>query len=550
MNDEALKRQLLDVGLIDAASMDQAEQFAKSRRRPLAEAIVELGLAPERDIYKLGVAKIARMPFVDPGAATLSPAVLERVPGNLALENRALPVTVKDGTLFIAIDDPDRSFVLDNLAFVAGGECRLAIAPPTSLDAALANAYGEQKAETGAVGKSAEALGGEDEDAPIIRLVHKTIEDALAARASDIHIEPFETRVRVRFRTDGVLAESASHPKNLQGALTSRLKIMASLDIAEKRKPQDGRIQFRAKGREIDIRTSILPGNHGETIVMRLLDKEQGLLSLASLGFDGDDYERFERLIKRPNGIFLVTGPTGSGKTTTLYAALRQLNRPDVKIITAEDPVEYQIKGINQCQVRGQIGLNFARILRAMLRQAPNVILVGEIRDAETAEIAIQAALTGHLVFSTLHTNDAPSALTRLIDMGVKPFLVAASVQAVLAQRLLRVLCPNCKEAYRAEDSELRSVGIDPVSFAGDVYRPKGCEACGHKGYLGRRGIFELMTLDDEVREMTFRREPTMKVRGYAESSGQMRSLLHDGARKIQEGHTSIEEVLRVVAAE
>jgi type IV pilus assembly protein PilB len=355
----------------------------------------------------------------------------------------------------------------------------------------------------------------------------------------------------VRLRIDGVLREVASHDKSLQGPLTSRVKIMASLDIAEKRKPQDGRIQFRAKGRDIDIRTSVLPGNHGETIVMRLLDREQNLLSLEGLGFHGDDYAWFRRIIKRPNGIFLVTGPTGSGKTTTLYAALSELNKPSVKIITAEDPVEYHLRGINQCQVKTQIDLSFARILRAMLRQAPNVILVGEIRDKETAEIAIQAALTGHLVFSTLHTNDSVSAITRLVDIGIKPFLVAASIQAVMAQRLIRVLCTKCKEPHVPAPSELRSLGIADEAVAGKaLYRPVGCTECEGTGFLGRKGIFELLELDNTMREMCYRSEPLNKLRDYARSSGGMTTLAEDGARKVLSGMTSVDEVLRVTVAE
>ncbi|MBL8734332.1 MAG: type II/IV secretion system protein, partial [Planctomycetes bacterium] len=322
--------------------------------------------------------------------------------------------------------------------------------PPQALKQAMRK-YGSGGAGGGEAVARGPAAANDNPDAPIIRLVAKTIEEALERRASDIHIEPFQSRVRVRYRVDGVLEEIAQLEATLLAPLTSRLKIMAGLDIAERRKPQDGRISFRAQvggGRDIDIRTSVLPGSHGETVVMRLLDKERGLMSLEGLGFEGQDRERFRNIIARPNGIVLVTGPTGSGKTTTLYAALQQLNRSDVKIITAEDPVEFNIRGINQCQVKSRIGLTFARILRAMLRQAPNVILVGEIRDKETAEIAVQAALTGHLVFSTLHTNDSASAITRLIDMGVKPFLVAASVQAVLAQRLLRVLCTHCRTPY------------------------------------------------------------------------------------------------------
>ncbi|MCB9917479.1 MAG: Flp pilus assembly complex ATPase component TadA [Planctomycetes bacterium] len=549
MTDEQLAERLLAAGILDAGSLEQVRSYAKSRRTHLCAAAAQLGIAPEADLWRVW-AQCVGMPFVDPGDRTIGDDIVGRVPKAIAIEHRVLPVVVKNDVLYVALDDPGRSYVLDDLMFVAGGEVKLALAPPTNFARAHERAFGEKKVD-GARGQSAKALGEEDADAPIIRLVHKTIEEALVARASDIHVEPFESSVRVRYRVDGVLRSVAAHPKNLQGPLISRLKIMASLDIAEKRKPQDGRIQFRAGGRDIDIRTAVLPGNHGETIVMRLLDKEAGLKSLTALGFAGDEYDHFQRLIQRPNGIFLVTGPTGSGKTTTLYAALRELNRPDVKIITAEDPVEYNLPGINQCQVRSQIGLTFARILRAMLRQAPNVILVGEIRDPETAEIAIQAALTGHLVFSTLHTNDAPSALARLVDMGVKPFLVAASIQAVLAQRLIRVLCPSCKRPHDAAESELRQIGLSPDDAAGStVFGPGGCEACGHSGYLGRKGIFELMQLDDEMREMTFRREPTMRIRSYAESSGAMRSLRSDGARKVLDGTTSIEEVLRVVAAE
>ena len=502
---------------------------------------------PERDLYQQ-VAKAHRLPFVDPGKAKISQTLIDRIPAAQALQNSALPVTEKGGVLYLAIDDPDKTFVLDSLGFVVGGEVRAALAPPSSLAAAMQRYYGSSETQD-ASAKGTSAIGDEDDDAPIIRLVQKTIEEALKARASDIHIEPFENRLRVRFRIDGVLKEVASHPRTLQGPLISRLKILASLDIAEKRKPQDGRIPFRAMGRDIDIRASILPGNHGESMVMRLLDKEASLVSLDALGFTGQDREVFERLIKRPNGIFLVTGPTGSGKTTTLYAALRQLNNSDVKIITAEDPVEYHITGINQCQVRHNIGLDFARILRAMLRQAPNIILVGEIRDGETAEIAIQAALTGHLVFSTLHTNDSTSALARLIDMGVKPFLVSASIQAILAQRLVRKLCPSCKETYDPSPSELASIGLRPEQVAGhQIYRAKGCEACGELGYMGRSGIFELLVMDDTIREMTFRQEPTMAIRSYAETSAGMYTLLKDGARKVMAGETSIEEIFRVVA--
>ncbi len=537
---------LLDRAVLSDEQVEQAKAMASSRGMPLEKAAVAIGAA-EEDVYRC-LAAASGLPFVDPRKAKPGPELLERLPREQVEQESVLPVQFKDGRLYVAIDDPLKTFLADNLAFLAGCEVRCALAPPGALKESITRALGRKTARAGA--SVAGSSGSADDDAPIIRLVHKTIEEALDARASDIHVEPFESRIRVRFRVDGVLTEQASLDKALQGPLTSRLKIMAAMDIAEKRKPQDGRIDFRVSDREIDIRTSVLPGNHGETLVMRLLDKEQNLLSLEALGFEGPDLERFSRIIKRPNGIFLVTGPTGSGKTTTLYAALKQLNRSDVKIITAEDPVEFNLAGINQCQVRPTIGLTFARILRAMLRQAPNIILVGEIRDRETAEIAVQAALTGHLVFSTLHTNDAPSAITRLVDMGVKPFLAAASLQAVMAQRLVRLLCLECREAYQPEASELRMIGLDSDRYGGATfYRPVGCSACDDTGYRGRIGIFELMQMDSTLRELTYRQASALEVREYARTSGGMATLTDDGVRKVVEGRTSTEELLRVTAA-
>ncbi len=539
---------LLEAGLLDKDRLDQANAFSRARGVPLERALVALNLCAEDAVYRQ-LAKVAGLPFADLAKAKPAADVVSRLPKDQVLQNQALPVMVKDGRLFVAIDDPLKTYVADHLAFLAGCEVRCALAAPAALKEALGRLDDDRRA-AGQQAKATAKAGQEDPDAPIVRLVHKTVEEALAARASDIHIEPFEKRIRVRYRVDGVLREEASLDQALLGPLTSRIKILAAMDIAEKRKPQDGRIEFRASDRTIDIRTSVLPGNHGETIVMRLLDKERNLLSLDALGFDGEDNQRFQRIIRRPNGIFLVTGPTGSGKTTTLYAALKQLNRPDVKIITAEDPVEFNLAGINQCQVKAAIGLSFARILRAMLRQAPNVILVGEIRDRETAEIAVQAALTGHLVFSTLHTNDAPSAITRLIDMGVKPFLVSAALQAVMAQRLIRVLCPSCRQAYEPSAVELRQIGLAPADLGGArLYRAGECDACDGSGYRGRLGIFELMAMDTELREMTFRREPTVRISEYARTSGGMTTLTMDGVKKVLAGKTSVEELLRVTAA-
>ena len=377
------------------------------------------------------------------------------------------------------------------------------------------------------------------------------IGEAVRNRASDIHIEPMKDRVRVRYRIDGECVERDRIPLRMKGPLISRLKIMAGIDIAEKRLPQDGRIKLMVDKVNVDFRVSTLPAYHGESVVLRILRPDSVRVGIQSLGFEEEDYKIFQKTIKRPNGIFLVTGPTGSGKTTTLYAALNELNRPDKKIITAEDPVEYNFSGINQCQVRDAIGLSFSKILRAMLRQAPNIILVGEIRDKEVAEVAIQAALTGHLVFSTLHTNDAPGAITRLIDMGVKPFLVASSIQAVLGQRLIRALCPKCKVPDKEPDAMwMKLAGIKPEDLKDkNVYKPRGCDYCSGTGFRGRVGIFELMNLNSEIRTLAFERAPTNKIRKAALAGG-MKSLLADGRLKVLSGITTAEEVVKVAQME
>ncbi len=544
---------LIAGGVVDAQQVGKALALCKSRRIPLGEALVSLGFAPEDVVWRT-LAKQQKLPFVDLLAdvargGRIKPELIAAVPAEVVTEHRVVPVALKGDKLVLAVDDPLKTFALDTLQFVLNRDLAAALASPAGLAAAMAHYYGA----SGGTGHAAleQALaegGGEGDDAPIIRLVTRMIGSAVEQRASDIHVEPMNGRVRIRFRRDGILAEVGSHETHLHGPMTSRLKIMAGMDIAEKRKPQDGRIAVNVAGRPIDIRASVLPGSHGESMVMRLLDKERGLVSLTDLGFDDGDLQRFRALIKRPNGIVLVTGPTGSGKTTTLYAALKDLNRPDVKIITAEDPVEYELPGVNQVQVHHRIGLDFARILRAMLRQAPNVILVGEIRDVETAEVAIQAALTGHLVFATLHTNDAPSALARLVDMGVKPFLVSASIQAVMAQRLVRKLCSSCRKPAAPADSELRAVGLDRARLAGrTLWAAEGCGECGFTGYRGRIGVYELLELDATLRDMTFRNESTLAIRAQAERSGRMSTLREDGLRKVLQGTTTIDEVLRVV---
>lgn len=543
---------LLAQGLIDSQQLGKALSLQKGQRIPLGQALASLGFATEEQIWR-ALAQQQKLPFVDLEAdadrgGRIKASVIATVPAAVVEEHRVIPVALRDGRLVLALDDPQGTYSLDTLQFVLDLDLSVALSTPTGLRRAMGHYYGLQ------VGGPDTDLGqvmGEEEgaadDAPIIRLVSRMLNAAVEGGASDVHVEPLDGRIRVRFRKDGTLAEVASHEAQMLGPLMSRLKIMAGMDIAERRKPQDGRITISVAGRSIDIRASVLPGNHGETMVMRLLDKERGLVSLTELGFADEDLQRFRKVIARPNGIVLVTGPTGSGKTTTLYAALKELNRSNVKIITAEDPVEYEIAGINQVQVHPRIGLTFARILRAMLRQAPNVILVGEIRDAETAEVAIQAALTGHLVFATLHTNDAPSALARLVDMGVKPFLVSASIQAVLAQRLVRRLCPACRVPYQPSDNELRSVGLDAARIQDrTIYRSEGCGECEFTGYNGRVAAFELLVLDATLRDMAFRNEATPALRAQAERSHCLVPLRADGLRKVLDGVTTISEVLRV----
>ena len=538
------------------------KQMAEPGKR-LGEILVEMKVVTSAQITE-ALAKQHNIQFVDISTLNIPQDIIRSVLPAMAKEHKILPIKKNGKVLTIAMSDPLDLLTLDNLRFALNMDMECVLSPKDVLEAAIEKHYGKDEEisietaieQAGVVDtdlkvrtEDLDATGKED-DAPVIKFVQLMIAEAVKVRASDIHVEPMENRLRIRFRVDGVCHEAQAPPKRLQGSILSRIKIMADMDIAEKRKPQDGRIRIAVLNKELDIRVSSIPATHGEGIVMRLLDKQTGLVSLEELGFHTSDYKRFRAIIKRPNGIFLVTGPTGSGKTTTLYAALKELNRPDVKIITAENPVEYNLAGINQVQVKAQIGLTFGRILRAMLRQAPNIILVGEIRDAETAEIAIQAALTGHLVFSTLHTNDAPGALTRLIDMGVKPFLVASSIQAVMAQRLIRILCPKCKEPYTPEQVLLSAIGLEPKDIKGKtLYKAVGCKECKDTGFRGRKGIFELMELTSEMREMVFKREPVDKLREVSRMNG-MVVLLEDGVRKFLDGLTTIEEIISITHRE
>jgi len=507
----------------------------------LGQALIEQGALDELTLSR-ALAKQGRLPFVDLAERTPPGRLTDLLDGKTAWELQTIPVAEKEGQLVLAVGDPQQTVVVDTLQFLLDREIGFAMTTPSGLTAALERVYGPNP--IGGVGGGGQAHVDEDhgDEAPVVRLVNRMFDEAVESRASDIHIEPFADRLRIRYRVDGTLQIAAEHSIDVFAPLLSHIKVSGGLDIAEKRRPQDGRIEHRAGGRELDVRVSVLPTNNGQTCVMRLLDREANLLSLSDLGMSEEGLAWFSRLIEKPNGIFLVTGPTGSGKTTTLYAALQTLNRADKKILTVEDPVEYRIPGINQVQVHPHIGLDFARVLRAFLRQAPNVVLVGEIRDRETAEVAIQASLTGHIVFSTVHTNDAPSAVTRLLDMGVPPFLVATSLQGVLAQRLVRRLCEECRVE---EDANLLERQVLGVSEGTKVFRPRGCRKCS-QGYRGRIGVYEWLDMDEPLREILFQSNDPNQFVAAAGKSDRWKKLSLDACDKARRGLTSVDEVLRV----
>jgi type IV pilus assembly protein PilB len=538
--------------------LEEARGLAEQTGAKLQDALVKLNYAQPEEIMS-AIAEFHGMEFVKLADMTIPPSVVELVPESVARENVVLPMSQEGGMLKIITSDPADFDTLQKLQFILNKDIQPVLAPREQIIEAINRHYGQTETESvdsmlqeftdtqidfTETEATASLAAAEDSDAPVVKLVNLIIQEAISLRASDIHVEPFADRIRVRYRIDGVLVERDSPPRRLLASINSRIKIMGSIDISEKRRPQDGRIKMTVSGKHFDLRVSFLPSNHGQSVVMRILDRTSIQLNIKDLGFGEDDYKRFQNIIKRPNGIFLVTGPTGSGKTTTLYASLNELNRPDRKIITAEDPVEYYLPGVNQVEVKHQIGLDFARIIRAMLRQAPNIILVGEIRDNETAEIAVQASLTGHLVFSTLHTNDAPSAITRLGDIGVQPFLIASSVIAIMAQRLVRIICPKCKEPDKPVAAELKAAGITAAQAAtANFMRGRGCNYCNHTGYRGRKGIFEMLKMNGSLRDMTFNREPTQAIRRQARLLG-MRTLLEDGISKAIAGLTTLEEVL------
>jgi len=556
---------LLSQHIVSREQLAEAEQMAENANITLAEALTRLGYATGEEIVR-AMAEEHGLEYVDLNEVVIPPQVLELVPESVARENVILPLAEEDGDLKVIVSDPNDYETFEKLRFILNRGIQPVLAPREAILEAINKYYGQTYVESAdsmlqeftdtAIDftETEDGFGAgeviDETAAPIVRLVHLLISEAVQLRASDIHIEPFEDRIRIRYRIDGRLIERDSPPRRLLGAILSRIKILARLDIAERRRPQDGRIKVTVGDKELDLRVSVIPTNHGQSVVMRILDKDNIRVGLRELGFSDEDHRRFSALIRRPNGIILVTGPTGSGKTTSLYAALNELNTPDRKIITAEDPVEYYLPGVNQVEIRHEIGLDFARVIRAMLRQAPNIILVGEMRDLETAQMGIQASLTGHLVFSTLHTNDAPSAITRLIDMGVPSYLVSSSVIGIMAQRLVRVVCEKCKQPYMPSESVLQAAGLTAEQVAGAKFmKGRGCDACNNSGYRGRTGIFELMLMTARIRELTFNEASTNEIRRAAIEEG-MKTLFQDGLQKALRGVTTLEELFRVAKLE
>ena len=521
----------------------------------LQDALLKLEYANPLQVAK-AVAEFNHYEFIDLTDIEVPDEAIKLMTAGTARESNVVPISTDGLSVKLAVADPSDFGMIQKLSFIMNKEIVPVVASLEQIRELIDKVYPQDDVDNSAplidfseieneFAQADAGRAGEDTgEGGVIKLVNKILSEGVELRASDIHIEPFATRVRIRYRVDGVLVEKENPPYRYLLPILSRLKIMAGIDISEKRRPQDGRIKTSLKGRDFDLRLSLLPTVYGQSAVMRILDRSNIKVNIRDLGLAEDDFARFQNLIKRPNGIFLVTGPTGSGKTTTLYSAINELNTTERKIITAEDPVEYYLPGINQCEVKHNIGLDFARIIRAMLRQAPNVILVGEIRDAETAKIAIEASLTGHLVFSTLHTNDAPSAITRLIDIGVQPFLVASSIIAVMAQRLVRRICPKCKEPYTPTPADIKASGLTAEQIGnGKFVRGKGCSNCNKTGYRGRQGIYEMLRLDGKLREMAFKGSSAQEMRRHAKSKG-MRNLLDDGMLKVCKGMTTFEEVL------
>ncbi len=556
-------RVLVKMGKITKDKVQGAMEIQRQKGGPLGQILIGLGHIDEVTL-NFALAFQAGMQYVDMDKATVSDELIKMVPAQMANTYKIVPVSYDDGTreLTVAMASSDNFRAVDDLRTLMSFEVRAKITEPAQLERALAKYYAN---DTESIGElinelvESEQFTGMDnrgasidldtlqemaQSNPIRRLVNMVLLQAIRDRASDVHFEPFQDEFKMRYRIDGVLYEMIPPPKSIAVAIASRIKVMANLDIAERRMPQDGRIELVVNGQPVDLRVAVLPTMHGESVVMRVLDRSNTKMDLARVGFRDDDLLVFEQLINRPNGIIIVTGPTGSGKTSTLYAALSRLNTPDVKILTAEDPVEYDLDGLIQCQINTDIGMTFARALRSFLRQDPDIILVGEIRDLETAKIAVESALTGHIVFTTLHTNDAPSSVARLLDLGLEPFLITATMEGVVAQRLVRRICTRCKEEFTPTEEMLMELQLKPEDVSGRVfYKGAGCEFCRGTGYSGRTALFEIMVLDDEMRQLIQDRSSTNALRSAARRRG-MRTLREGGLLAIFDGVTTIEEVV------
>ncbi len=563
-----LGRVLSKMGKVSREQVHEALEIQKTRKVPIGQLLVELGYCTQKDVAA-ALAGQAGMAYVDISALEIPDPVRATIPSENVHAYQVVPIDFNPSSkrLKIAMKSADNFRAVDDLRLLMGFNVEAVVADPAAIDALIKKYYAKQESvvdvvstlATDAKFKQLEGRGDSIDldavmeaasDNQVIKLINLVLLQAIKDRASDIHFEPFETEFKMRYRIDGVLYEMVPPPKHLGPAITSRVKVMANLDIAERRLPQDGRIELTVGGNPVDLRIAVLPTMHGESVVMRVLDRSNVELSLDRLGLREDDLVKVRALIRKPNGIVIVTGPTGSGKTTTLYAALSELNDIETKILTAEDPVEYDIDGLCQCQVNEEVGLTFARCLRSFLRQDPDIILVGEIRDLETAQIAVQASLTGHLVLSTLHTNDAPSSIIRLLDLGMENFLLTATVEGIIAQRLVRTICTKCKEEYLPKEEELMELALKPEDVRGRrFFRGRGCDNCNKSGYRGRMALFEIMTIDDDMRELIMKEASTNVLRDHARKRG-MRPLRETGLMGIYEGQTTIDEVVRETVAD
>lgn len=548
---EALKSIFEESGLVSREQLDDAWEEHRDLGKPFTDVLEDEGYFDRPKMLEV-IAKNLGVDFIAEIPSAIDPNLIQILKPDQAHKYGLVPYRSDPNKVWFLAKDPMNFGIVEDLSFTLRRDVELSVCDPAQMDAAIVKFYGEQHSSIEDILSEIdmESLDGDNADAsanqaPIIRFVDIVLREAVKAKASDIHFEPFEDQFRIRYRIDGALYEMAPPPKSLANAVTARIKVMSSLNIAEKRIPQDGRIKTTIDGRPIDLRVSTLPTQFGESVVLRILDKGVVNLDLENLSMEPDIMTGIRELVNRPNGIFIVTGPTGSGKTTTLYSALREVNTVDVKILTAEDPVEYEIEGIMQVQINHQVGLTFASALRSFLRQDPDTIMVGEIRDLETGQIAVQASLTGHVVLATLHTNDAPGAVTRLVDMGLEPFLISASLEGILGQRLLRRICRHCKTAYEPDQNVVSMLQVDPLEIADkQFFYGKGCSECNRTGYKGRQGLFELMMVNDSIRELITKKAPTLVLKQKAIENG-MRTLRDDGLRCIFDGLTTIEEVLK-----